>query len=124
MAVVLNPGPVTGAGWGILQRVQYMEDKEFDFLWILGPREEKEGLSLQANYYIPVPSHKHLWKRRRGYLETEARCFYTWDYRGVEYRCYATYIQVPKLNVWQYAVPGGQVETVSRFPRWYESEII
>jgi len=102
-------------------------DHDLDFLHRLGPRETKEGFVVPPNYSIPIPSHKHQWRRWEEYLDItntqfgikERRCFYSWKYKGRWYSCYATYVYIEKLSSWSYCTSESAVIMMNKFPERY-----
>jgi len=78
--------------------------------------------SITPSYHVPTPAHRHTWRRRKGYLETEKRCYFHWKFRNHWHFCYATYVFIEKRQLWSYAMPRDIVMELKKLPVWCEEE--
>ncbi len=104
-------------------------DKDLLDIFRFSPSVSEETRNILASYSVVIPPHEHQWRKRKLYLDVkgsafgavERRCFYSWKVKTRRYSCYATYVYVEKLGVWNYCM-SGEVTVVKKFPGWYEAE--
>lgn len=101
-----------------------MDDRDLAYLFGFHVPQPDTIENVDPSYYVPTPAHRHIWRKRKWFLETEKRCYFHWMFRKRRHYCYATYVFVIKHQTWSYSMPRTNVVDLKKFPSWYEEEKI